>query len=143
MSYSWIVVASSAEARIYERESRSKINLVHKMLHSESKAKGNTLASDRSGQYLSHGDGHGAFNERTDPKAYEGERFAHELANYLDQARNENKYRSLIIVAAPHFHGLLNGCLNPHVSDLVDTHLEKDFINLKDDEIASRLKEYV
>ena len=70
---------------------------------------------------------HGAFNEPIDPKDYEQERFAIELAKELDAGRTANSYKNLIIVASPHFHGMLNKHMNEHVAGMVSKHIEKDY----------------
>ena len=143
MGHTWVVIANSVEAKIYDRESRDELRLVHTLSHPESRSKGRSLASDRPGHYESTGGGHGAFVEEKDPKDFEVERFAKELAEYLDDSRSVNRFDKLIIAAAPRFHGLLNSNLDSHTVDRIEKHIEKDLTRLSGRALASRVNEFV
>ena len=133
MTNTWLIVANASQATLYETETPPKsLKLLKEFLHPASRAKGNELASDRPGHFHAEARGmegttHGAFNEPIDPKDYEQERFAIELAKELDAGRTTNSYDNLIIVASPHFHGLLNKHMNEHVAGMVSRHIEKDY----------------
>lgn len=133
MANTWLIVANASQATFYETEHKPKtLKLLKEFLHPASRAKGSELASDRPGHYQGEARGmegttHGAFNEAVDPKDYEKERFAIELAKELDAGRTANSYEHLIIVASPHFHGLLNKHMNEHVAGMVSLHIEKDY----------------
>jgi protein required for attachment to host cells len=134
MANTWLIVANASQATLYETESNPKtLTLIKELLHPASRAKGSELASDRPGHYQGEatrgmeGTTHGAFNEPVDPKEYEQERFAIELAKELDVGRTSNSYKNLIIVASPHFHGMLNKHMNEHVAGMVSRHVEKDY----------------
>lgn len=133
MTNTWLIVANASQATLYETETPPKsLKLLKEFLHPASRAKGNELASDRPGHFHADARGmegttHGAFNEPIDPKDYEQERFAIELAKELDAGRTTNSYDNLIIVASPHFHGLLNKHMNEHVAGMVSRHIEKDY----------------
>jgi protein required for attachment to host cells len=133
MANTWLIVANASQATLYETESKPKtLKLLKEFLHPASRAKGSELASDRPGHFQAEARGmegttHGSFNEPIDPKSYEQERFAIELAGELEAGRTANSYKNLIIVASPHFHGLLNKHLNEHVAGMVSRHVEKDY----------------
>jgi protein required for attachment to host cells len=133
MANTWLIVANASQATLYETESKPKtLKLLKEFLHPASRAKGSELASDRPGHFQAEARGmegttHGSFNEPIDPKSYEQERFAIELAGELEAGRTANSYKNLIIVASPHFHGLLNKHLNQHVAGMVSRHVEKDY----------------
>jgi len=133
MANTWLIVANASQATLYETESKPKtLKLLKEYLHPASRAKGSELASDRPGHFQAEARGmegttHGSFNEPIDPKSYEQERFAIELAGELEAGRTANSYKNLIIVASPHFHGLLNKHLNQHVAGMVSRHVEKDY----------------
>lgn len=133
MANTWLIVANASQATLYETESKPKtLKLLKEFLHPASRAKGSELASDRPGHFQAESRGmegttHGSFNEPIDPKSYEQERFAIELAGELEAGRTSNSYKNLIIVASPHFHGLLNKHLNQHVAGMVSRHVEKDY----------------
>lgn len=145
MKNTWLLIANGSEARLFETEYRPKsLSLLQEFNHPESREKGGDLASDKAGHY--QGDTasgaaatHGAFSEPTDPKSYEMERFAGELAKTLDAGRNTNRYQHLIVAASPRFHGILNKKMNSHTANLVDKHINKDLTSLKEDELLQRL----
>lgn len=139
MSHVWILVGDASEARIFSYEAGGSLSLIDQLTHPESRLKGSDVASDRPGHYQSKGTGHGAFTAGSDPKEYEVERFAHQLATYLDDGRRHNKYDSLILVAAPHFYGLLNKSLNKHVKEMVSQAIEKDYGKVKEHDLAGKL----
>lgn len=139
MSQTWVLVADACDARIFSYEKGGELALIEELSHPESRLKGAAVASDRPGHYQSKGTGHGAFVAGSDPKEYEGERFAHQLAEYLDEGRRHNKYADLILVAAPHFHGVLNKSLNKHVKEMVTQAIEKDYAKVKEHDLAERL----
>lgn len=145
MPNTWLVIANASQATIYQTELRPKtLSLVKEFIHPPSREKGEALASDRAGHYQGEAVGmegttHGAFNESTDPKSYEHERFASEIAKELDAGRTANSYKNLIIVASPHFHGLLNKSMNSHVSAMVGQHIQKDYTALSEKELLSML----
>ncbi len=133
MANTWLVVANASQATVYETEAKPKtLKLLKEYHHPASRAKGSDLASDRPGHFQQEARGmegttHGAFNEPINPKDYEHERFAIELAKELDAGRNANLFNDLIIVASPHFHGLLNKHMNGQVAEMVSRHIDKDY----------------
>jgi protein required for attachment to host cells len=145
MKNTWLLIANGSEARLFETELRPKtLTLLQEIKHPESREKGTELASDRPGHYQGDsgvgGASHGAFNEPTDPKEYEMERFAGELVNALEAGRNANSFQHLIVASSPKFHGLLNKKMNGHISRLVDKHINKDFTSLTEKELLERLQ---
>ncbi len=142
----WLLVGNASRARLFETQARPKtLTLIKEFLHPPSREKGDELASDRSGHYQAEAVGmegttHGAFNEAVTPKEYEHTRFAMELAKELNTGRTKNSFNNLMIVASPHFHGLLNQHMNSHVSKMVSTHLNKDYTDLEEKELIKRLR---
>lgn len=143
MKPKWYVIASAAEARIYQRnEVSDELQLVESLAHPESRMKGSDLSSDRPGHNQSAGDGHGSYVEKDSPKEYEAKKFAMEIGKYLKDQRNQNSYGDLCIAASPGFHGLLNSQLDKHVSDMVSKHIEKDLTHVKDNDLDATLATY-
>jgi len=141
MGNNWVLVANSSTARLYNLKGK-KINLISEHNHPESRQKSGEIASDRPGQYLSHNSGvaHGSYADSTDPKEYEIERFAHELAEHLNSARKENRYSRLALVAPPQFHGMLNKHMNPNVSSMVVARVDKDYTKVTEDKLLEMIE---
>jgi protein required for attachment to host cells len=142
----WLLVGNASRARLFETQAHPKhLTLLKEFLHPPSREKGEELASDRPGHFQGEAQGmegttHGAFNEPISPKSYEHERFAMELAKELNDGRNHNRFSNLMIVASPHFHGLLNQHMNNHVAKMVSTHLNKDYTDLDENSLIEKLR---
>ncbi|MCK5639148.1 MAG: host attachment protein [Gammaproteobacteria bacterium] len=141
MATTWIMVANGSEASVF-RATADEITTIDAFTHPESRQKGETLASDRSGHFQSNpkGTGSGAFTEPNDPKEFEINRFSQELAEYLDKGRTENQYDSLVLVAPPRFYGLLNQHMNSHVKERIHSHVDKDYTKVPEKELLAQLK---
>lgn len=141
MDNTWVLVANASEAHLYATERLGKDMSIRKEFsHPESRAKGSSLASDRPGSHPGNGSNMGSMGDPVDPKAFEAERFADELANELDKGRTSNAYRRLVLVAVPHFQGLLKARLDDHTRALVEHSINKDFTACTARELPERLK---
>ena len=140
----WVLVANASEARIFGTNKIGEaMECMKEFSHPESREKGSELASDRPGHSQSKGTGHGAMVESSDPKEYEADRFAGELAQELEKGRTSHAYRKLVVVAGPHFHGLLNKHMNDHVRTMVVNDIQKDLTSCEPRDLPGRLKEYM
>lgn len=141
MATTWILVANGSEASIFST-TRKEISKINTFTHPESREKGEALSSDRSGHFQSNptGIGSGAFTEPKDPKEFEIERFAQELAEHLDRGRTTNQYDALMVIAPPRFYGLLNQHMNSHVQQRLHKHLDKDYTKLTEQELIAQIK---
>ena len=141
MDNTWVLVANASEAHLYATERLGEeMSVVKDYEHPQSRAKGTSLASDKPGSYQGYGSSRGSMGDAVDPKTYEAERFADELANELDRGRTANAYRRLALVAEPHFQGLLKAHLNEHTRALVVNSINKDFTACNALELPTRLK---
>lgn len=137
----WVLVANSSEARLFSTERLGKeMSIIKDFSHPESRAKGATLASDRPGASQGRGSNMGTRGDVEDPKNYEAERFASELAGELDKGRTQNAYRRLVLVATPQFQGLLKSQLNDHTRNMVAENINKDFTACNVRELPERLQ---
>ena len=148
MADAWVLVANASQARLYKTEERPKtLTLLKELLHPASREKGENLASDRPGHFQGEAPGmdgttHGAFNEPTDPKQYEHERFARALAKELDDGRTSNAFQKLTIIASPHFHGLINKQLNGQLAKMDVSHIQKDYTELDEKALLEKLRPF-
>lgn len=141
----WIFVANATEARCYAtKHLGQELHLIKEYSHPENRKKAMDMVSDKQGHYQSRGPTstvHGAYSERHDPKAVEADRFAHILADDLDKACVNNHFHKLVLIAPPHFHGLLNTHLNHRVTDRITHNIEKDYTKSSTAELMSHLSE--
>ena len=141
MSNTWVLVANAVEAKLYSTDALgAEMSHLREFGHPESREKGSALASDKPGKVQSGRGGHG-MGDTTAPKDFEAERFAKELAQALDDGRATNAYQHLVLVAAPHFHGLLNSQLDKKTHAMVVTNINKDYTSCNERDLLTRLKE--
>jgi protein required for attachment to host cells len=144
MSHLWVMVCDAAKARLFElRNGDPSWHIVEIVMHAGSRSKARDLVGDRSGSRSSEGASvhHNALAPGSSPKDNEKEHFAHSLATTLDQAMRAARFGKWILVAPPHFLGLmrkeLTGELEKHLVATVD----KDLNDLDVHALAERLRE--
>ena len=141
MNNTWVLVAKAVEAKLYStKKIGAEISCMQEFTHPESRQKGSAFASDKPGKNQNGRGGHG-MGDTTAPKDFETEQFARELALALDDGRVKNAYQQLVLVASPHFHGLLNSQLDKNTRALVTTNINKDFTIYNERDLRDRLKE--
>lgn len=136
----WIVTAESARARIFKTASLIKEPVeVMDLAHPASRLKEGDLVADRPGrsQGSAGGGRHGMANG--DAHNHELEIFAREIADKLEQARQEGRYDKVILVAPPAFLGTLRQALSGQVEKLVERSLDKNLVSATPEEIRAQL----
>ncbi len=84
-----------------------------------------------------------AMEPPTSPKDVETERFARELAGHLEASAGKNEFDALVLVAPPHFLGVLHGSLDKSTAKRLQASIDKDLSMLTDEEIQARLLDEV
>jgi protein required for attachment to host cells len=142
MKLTWLVVADNSRARIFKVESRKgPIEEIESIVHTEARLREQSMTSDLPGRGNGKGGIGHAYQDETSPKDQENINFAKEIANELDKARKENKFKQLVLVAAPGFLGNLRNQLNTKTQKLACFELAKNLSNLKAEEIRAHLPE--
>lgn len=137
----WILVANASTAKLFANRGPKKgLQLVKEFSHPESRQKNADLVTDRPGYMQSSGTGHGSRQPATEPKQYEAQTFAQELAQELQNGRTTNQFARAIVVAPPAFLGLINGVLDGPTSQLVTDRFEKDYTKASEKELAAHLE---
>lgn len=138
----WLLIADASQAKIYSlRKARlftsndpKELQLLSQYTHDDSRKKGIDLNTDRMGEF-----GHGGFDDQTPPKLREAEHFAYELLHHIETGIKENHFRDLVIIAPPHFMGLLNKYMSHSVQKLVSQTIEKDYTRQTGKELMDSL----
>ena len=133
----WVIVANSNHCRIFQCHDFAKeLTLLNEYSHEQSKLKNGELVSDRAGSYKSVASNGASFDEVSTPKENEKIDFAKELATSLDSGRSKQAFDQLIIIAPPHFSGLLSKQLNKNTTRLVTGSVMKDYTDFKDKDLS-------
>lgn len=140
MHNTWIVVAHRGGARVFEAaKSDQGLKMLHDIAHAQGKLKDKDLGTDRPGRGI---DSHGArtsFEQEQGLAAHVTEQFARELGALLDAGRIQKRYDKLVLVAEPHFLGILRAALSHETAALV-TAVNKDLGHLDPRELARHLE---
>jgi protein required for attachment to host cells len=141
----WIVTANSNLCRIYHLDAQmTKADLIKEINYPINRLKSSEhLTTDKPGRYQTDGGVGGAYSPHTDPKAVEVDNFARDIARELNQGRNTNAYKDLILIVPAHMQGLLNNHLDKHVKAMITHEIQKDVMTLSQKETISFLEKYI
>ena len=146
MNNVWVLVCDAAKARVFEiRDGDPTWHAVELVLHEGSRSKASELVGGPSGTRSSEGRSvhHNALAPASSPKEVEKEGFAHTLAKTLDQAMRSARFRKWVLVAPPHFLGLMRKQLTSELEKHLLTTVHKDFNDLAVHELSERLRDAV
>jgi protein required for attachment to host cells len=142
----WVLVCDAAKARVFEiRAGDPTWHCVDLVIHEASRSKASELVGSPSGTRSPEGGSvhHNALAPASSPKEVEKGGFAHTLATTLDRAMRSARFQRWVLVAPPHFLGLmrkeLTGELEKHLMKTVD----KDFNDLAVHDLSERLGDAV
>ncbi len=134
----WVLIAGSSRGLLYSTPGKGEPwSLVKEYSHPDSRISEGGLTTDHAGR--THGSMAGgarsAMQSRTSPKEVEFEHFAQELAGVLHDGHGQQAYSRIVLVAPPHFLGMLRNMINPTVSKLIAATLDKDYLHLSEKEM--------
>lgn len=142
MERTWIVVCDATRCRFFMKRMGSQEWVkFEEFEHPAGRAKGLELASDRPGRSLQSQapQKRAATDPRTNPHEVEVQRFARHIADTLDNARVQNAFERLVLVAPPSFLGELKTALPEQLHKLVYATLDKDYTQLDQRDIEERI----
>ena len=140
MGRTWVVVCDASRARLFRLGPQRQWQLIRELEHPESRAKGRDILTDRPGRMKQSASPDRPAMELTKPiHEVESERFAHEIAKALEKGLGENAYDRLVLVAPPHFLGLLRATINHTAAKRVELTLDKDYTALQPKDLAERV----
>jgi protein required for attachment to host cells len=140
----WILVCDASRARLFDRKDGGlPWALVRSLDHPKSRLQDTQLVDgDRGRQEQSFGKGsRPAMEPPTTPKEVEHEAFALELARQLEHDYDVNSYSELVLVAPPHFLGLLRKSIGTKLNKRVIASFDKDYSLLPLHELQPRLEQ--
>ncbi|MFO1434184.1 MAG: host attachment protein [Candidatus Competibacteraceae bacterium] len=140
----WVVVADSSRARIFKAETAlGPLQELAALAHPEARLHAQDLTSDLPGRsFDSSGQGgRHAMEQNLDPKENEALKFARQIAEYLEDGQNENRFAKLVLVAAPKFLGHLRQSMSDRVAALVSQEIDKNLVQQTVEDIRRHLPE--
>lgn len=143
MSKPWIVVVDQSKARIFTVEDpRGPLQEVGALEHPEGRERIQALTSDLPGRSFDRSGlgGRHAMGTSVDPKEQEAIRFAKQIAEHVRSGCTQGRCDRLLLVAGPHFLGLLREHLSP-INGIEVTEIGKNLGQFSSHEIRSHLPE--
>lgn len=139
-----VIVANTNNCRVFDYDkAKSKLTAIKILSHPESRLKAiDGLTSDKPGRFNKGESSRGAYSPHMEPNEVEHDIFAREVAAMLDHDRNENAYEGLIVICAPHMHGLINKHLNKHVKEMIVNAIQKDIQHISEPDLLEFLKSH-
>ena len=123
----WIVVAGEGRARVFASGTGSSaLQLVYDISNAYESA---TRLTDKQAE---------SFSER-ERKEKERDKFAAQVAKYLEDARLHQQVGNMKIIAEPKFLGMLLSYLDEQTKKLVSDHVSKDYSGLSTKEVEEIL----
>jgi len=144
MRKTWVIVADNSRARIFTAETPSSALIeVDSIVHPEARMHDRDITSDLPGRGSGTGGSRHSYETETDAKQYENVNFAKRIAGFLDDARKSDKFKQLIIVAAPALLGNLRSGLNDQTRKMVSLELDKNLSQLNPADIRKHMPEFL
>jgi len=135
----WIVVANAARARIFERDDENQaLREIADPVHTASRQKAAELSSDRPG-HAHKGIASTAFAPHTDPREREHQRFAREVAQFLEDAALSQRMPGLVLLASNPFLGQLKAELGDAARRLLKHSAAVDLTSYQHAELEQRV----
>ena len=137
------MVCDASRGRLFEiRGNDPAWNVLEVLSHSESRARAEDLVGDHLGHRSSQGASvhHNALAPASSPKEVEKAHFGHTVATMLDRAMRSKRFDHWVLVAPPHFLGMVKKELTPELRKHLMATVDKDLTHLQTPELVERLK---
>ena len=136
----WILVADAGGQILSKSQGTGGLLSVQHLENAPGRAHDVDLVSDHPGRIAKHGTGaRSAMDRPTDPHEQEALNFAHQLNHRLDVAESQGDFDVLVLVAPPHFLGLLRSGLGQGANRRLVASVGKDLTRLNNSELQGHL----
>jgi len=138
-----ILVADASRARLFRVDSPAgELIEVSSDVNPEARLHDTELTTDKPGRHAdSMTGGRSAMEDPTDPKEVESQKFARQLTEKLEKARNKGELEKLYTAAPPRFLGELRKHFKAELKALVVEEIGKDFSHLDAKNLRKHLPE--
>lgn len=121
----WVLVAHRTGARLFEHDGRE-LSLLRSFDHPAGRVEDHDIETGPERTFDSHAQGRYAADRGDSPHERAAVSFAHDLAQVLEEGRSGRGVTRIVLVAEPHFLGLLRTELGGAVGALVTATVAKD-----------------
>ena len=146
LSPTWYVVANRTDAVFYVEGRDLQFHFVDRLANKTGDLREAGLVSDRPGTGLSS-TGSGALRHglagRTTHHELLALKFARKIASSLKVARNRKRFGQLVLVAEPHFMGLLKGALDAGTTRTISHEVGHEYAQGSDSKVRSQIMQAI
>lgn len=136
MSKTWVVVAESSRAKIFELDKRSApLKELQGLAHTPARIHEQELTADLPGRTP----GQHKLLSQHNAKENESNAFARTIGNHLDSARNKGKFSRLIIMSPPNFLGKLRKHIGSETNKRIISEVAKNLVKHTNSEIQAHI----
>lgn len=140
----WVLVADNSRARFFAAEkAASPLQELRDLLYPEARLHEGDLVTDKPGRDRNPGNGAHGFGSDDSVKQDGADRFALEVCNALESARNEGAFGKLYVVAAPQFLGLLRKHQSTPLKQMIAGEVDKNLTTQQTEAIRKHLPDYL
>lgn len=144
MSKIWVMVADASRARLFSAETAvAPLKEIETLAHPEGRLHEGDLVSDKPGRDRNGVTGSHDVGHESRARDEEDERFAIQVCEALEVARNKQRFEKLYVVAAPHFLGLVRKHQSAPLQKLVVKEISKNLVTHSPEEIRKALPDFL
>lgn len=138
----WFVIANQTNMTIYGEPGDQKFHFIDRLTNEEGRAHEGDLDSDRSGRSdSSSGAGSHALDRRHHKHEEIARKWAAKISLRLNEGNLKNEFEEMILVAEPHFLGILRNELPAPMMKKVIAQIPKEYTRGSDTEIREHVFE--
>jgi protein required for attachment to host cells len=134
----WVLVAHRTGARLFEHKGR-KLELLRTIENPAGRIEDHDLETGPQRTFDSHAQGRHAADRGGSLHERAATTFAHELAKLLEAGRSGSGVQRIVLVAEPHFLGLLRAELGGETAALVTATVPKDLYAVSEADVLGHL----
>ncbi len=139
----WILLADGEHARVVVPTPQRQFRTINSIDSTAAHHRSSDLGTDRPGRsFESASPTRHAIEAKTDPHRAAKERFAHSLAELMNDAAAEGQYDRLVLVAPAHALQAVREALDGLAASRLEGTLAKDLVKLPDGELALHLEAF-
>lgn len=135
----WVVVANGGNARLFASNSIEEFEEIETLVNPYNRLHERDLITDRQGLSRNSSALQTETYDQPSAKKHEQERFAADVANYLEKAHNEHKFNTLYLICSPSFLGMVRQQLSPKVCETIKAEIHKNLVTHPVQEIRAQL----
>jgi protein required for attachment to host cells len=148
MNATWIVSANAGRARIFSHErADERLTEINDMVNTAARLRTSDTETDDLGQRAASKSRHNVgaptqpsgYQPNQTPVEHQTENFARDVGNFLLKAYQGGRFQHLVVTASPEFLGELRAQLDPQLEAAVSTEINKDYTQLRADELLERV----